>query len=247
MENSQNNVTVSEKEKLKLKKKQQKEIEKQNKCFNSKMRFYKVLVWILTGIIRVLFRMKINGRENMPKDGACFVCCNHLSNWDPIFLAISVKRPVHFMANKEIFSVPVLKNIVTLLGAFPVDRETADITAIKTALNHIKHGNALGIFPQGTRCRGKAPETLPIKSGTGMMVYKTESDVVPVSIYTKGYKIFLFKRVYVEIGKPIKFEEYNAGEKSPAEYQRISDIIFGRICAQVHASEAEADSKKADS
>ena len=235
MENSQNNV-ISDKEKLKQQKKQQCEIKKQNKRYTSKMKFYRSVVWLLTGGIRLAFRMKIEGRENMPKDGACFVCCNHLSNWDPVFLAVSVKRPVHFMAKKEIFSVPVLKNIVTLLGAFPVDRENADITAIKTALNHIKHGNALGIFPQGTRCRGKAPETLPIKSGTGMMVYKTECDVIPVSIYTKDYKVSFLKPVYVKIGKPIKFEDYNAGEKSQEEYQRISDFIFERICSQANGS-----------
>ena len=241
MKNSQNNAVIDEKEKLKQQKKQKKEIKKQNKKYLSKMRFYRTVVFLLTGIIRLLFRMKIRGRENMPKDGACFVCCNHLSNWDPIFLAISVKRPVHFMAKKEIFSVPVLGRLVTVLGAFPVDREAADITAIKTALNHIKYGNALGIFPQGTRLVGEMPEKLPIKSGTGMMVYRTESDVVPVSIYTKGYKVSLFKPVYVEIGKPIKFEEYNAGEKSPEEYQRISDIIFDRICSQANASKCEAE------
>ena len=236
MENLQNNI-LTEKEKIKQRKKQQLEIKRGNKKYTSKMMFYRIVVSLLSRIIKLSFRMKITGAENMLNEGACFVCCNHLSNWDPVFLAISVKRPVHFMAKKEVFSVPVLKNIVTLLGAFPVDRETADITAIKTALNHLKHGNALGIFPQGTRCTAKPPETLPIKSGTGMMVYKTECDVVPVSIYTKGYKVSLFKPVYVEIGKPIRFSEYDAGVKSTEEYQRISDFIFNRICSQAKASE----------
>lgn len=241
MENLQNNNLQSDKAEIKRRKKQQAEIKKKNKKFTCKMRFYKTVVFCLTGVIRVLFRMKITGRENMPAKGDCFVCCNHLSNWDPVFLAISLKRPVHFMAKKEVFEVPVLKNLVGALGAFPVDRETADITAIKTALNHIKHGNALGIFPQGTRCTGNPPETLPIKSGTGMMVYRTQSDVIPVSIYTKGYKVSLFKPVYVTIGNPIKFEEYNAGEKSPEEYQRISDEIFGRICEQANESKKAAE------
>lgn len=237
MENLQNNKVQTDKAEIKRRKKQLTEIRKKNKKYTCKMRFYKFMVFCLTGAIRVCFRMKIDGKENMPKDGACFVCCNHMSNWDPIFLAVSLKRPVHFMAKKEVFSIPVLKNLLGALGAFPVDRETADITAIKTALTHINYGNALGIFPQGTRCKRKPPETLPIKSGTGMMVYRTQSDVVPVSIFTKGYKVSLFKPVYVTIGKPIKFEEYNAGEKSPEEYQRISDIIFGRICEQAKASE----------
>ena len=71
----------------------------------------------------------------------------------------------------------------------------------------------------------------------GMLAYKTQSDVVPVSIYTNGYKVSLFKPVYVEIGKPIKFDEYNAGKKSPEEYQRLSNIIFDRICSQADAYE----------
>ena len=73
------------------------------------MRLYRILVKFFSGFVKMLFRAKITGTENMPKDGACFVCCNHISNWDPVFLAVAVKRPVHFMAKKEIFDIPVLK------------------------------------------------------------------------------------------------------------------------------------------
>ena len=95
----------------------------------------------------------------------------------------------------------------------------------------MKHGEPLGIFPQGKRCRGVKPETKDIKSGVGMMVYRTEAPVVPVAIFTKDYKVRLFRRVHVRVGKPISFEEYAAGAKSPEEYQRISDMVFDRIRA----------------
>lgn len=242
MESLQNNIIIDQKQLKKDEKRKEKEKKHQQRLqkkllrhYTSKMRFYKAVVFCLSGVLKLFFRIKVVGKENMLADGPCFVCCNHLSNWDPVFLAIAVKRPLHYMAKKEIFSVPVLKSIVSGLGAFPVDRENADITAIKTALNHIKYGNAIGIFPQGTRCLGMPPESLKIKNGTGMMVFRTQCDVVPVSIYTKGYKVSLFKPVYIEIGKPIKFEDYNAKAKSHEEYQRISDIIFDRICEQVNS------------
>lgn len=193
------------------------------------MRLYRFAVGFLSGILRFLFLADITGAEHMPQSGACFVCANHISNWDPVLVAIAVKRPVHFMAKVQLFRIPVLGKLLRALGAFPVDRDAADIGAIKTALTHLKHDEPLGIFPQGKRMRGEVPQTKDIKSGVGMMVYRTEAPVVPIAIYTKDYKVRLFRRVHVHIGKPIAFEEYAAGAKSPEEYQRISDFVFDRI------------------
>lgn len=213
-----------------------------DKTYKNPMKLYKVLVKCLTGIIRVLFRVEVKGYENMPQNGPCLVCGNHLSNWDPVFMAISVKRPVFFMAKKELFKIPVLSSLVSALGAFPVDRENIDFTSVKTAINHIKYENALGIFPQGTRCIGKSPTTLPIKSGIGMITFKTESNVVPISIYTKNYRVSLFKKVYINIGEPIKYSEYSEIKRSPEGYQKISDYIFSRIC-ELNNESKEASEK----
>ena len=191
------------------------------------MRLYRTLVKFFSGFVRLLFLADIRGRENMPEEDACFVCANHMSNWDPVLVAVAVKRPVHFMAKKQLFEIPVFKHIVRALGAFPVDRDNADVTAIKTAFTHIKHGEPVGIFPQGRRFQGL--DASDVKSGTGMMVYRTQKAVIPVSVYTKDYKVRLFKRVYVNVGKPILFDEYAAGAKSPEEYQRISNVIFDRV------------------
>ena len=203
------------------------------------MRLYRGAICFFSGFVRLLFLADIKGREHMPESGACFVCCNHISNWDPVLLAVAVKRPIHFMAKKQLFEIPVLGRIIRMLGAFPVDRDNADIGAIKTAFTHIKHGEPVGIFPQGRRLRGIRLETRDIKSGTGMMVYRTQASVIPVSIYTKDDKVRLFRRVHVHVGEPIAFEEYAAGTKSPEEYQRISNIIFDRVCALNEAQRTE--------
>lgn len=195
------------------------------------MRLYRFAVGAISGLVRFLLCADIKGRENVPTEGAFFACGNHISNWDPVLMAIALKRPVHFMGKVELFRVPVLGKLLCALGAFPVDRDAVDIGAIKTALTHIKHDEPLGIFPQGKRYRGTRPETRDIKSGVGMMVYRTHAPVVPVAIYTKDYKIRLFRRVHVRVGKPIEFDEFDAGAKSPEEYQRISEIIFDRVRA----------------
>ncbi len=193
------------------------------------MRLYRFAVSFVSGFVRLLLRVDIKGRENVPEDGVFFVCANHISNWDPVLVAIAVKRPIHFMAKAELFRNPLLGKLLRALGAFPVDRDAVDIGAIKTALTHIKHDEPLGIFPQGKRFRGERPETRDIKSGVGMMVYRTEAPVVPIAIYTKDYRVRLFRRTHVHVGKPILFEEFEAGAKSPEEYQRISNFIFDRI------------------
>ncbi len=200
-------------------------------------------MFLLGKLVRALFFTKVNGRENVPKDGACFVCCNHMSNWDAVLLASAFKRPINFMAKVELFRIPVLGRLLKALGAFSVDRDKTDIGAIKTALTLIKKGEPVGIFPQGKRCSGMHPSNIGIKSGTGMLVYKTQCDVVPVSIYTKNYRMCLFRRAYVNIGKPIKFEEYNATEKGQGSYEKISGVIFEKICALNDASKAEDERK----
>ncbi len=213
-----------------------------DKIYKNPMRLYKVLVKCLTGVIKLFFRLEVKGIENMPQSGSCLVCGNHISNWDPVFMAISVKRPVFFMGKKELFKIPLLNTFLRAVGAFPVDRENIDFTSVKTAISHIKYENALGIFPQGTRCIGKSPSALPIKNGIGLITFKTQADVVPISIYTKNYRVSLFKKVYINIGKPIEYSEYGEVERSPEGYQKVSDIIFGKICEL--AKESEEASKK---
>ena len=214
-----------------------------DKIYKNPMRLYKTVVKCLSGVIKMFFRVEVKGSENMLQTGKCLVCGNHLSNWDPVFMAVAVKRPVFFMAKKEIFKVPVLASLVKTVGAFPVDRESNDVIAVKTALTHLKYENALGVFPQGTRCRGKDPSTLPIKNGIGMITFKTECDVVPISIYTKNYKVSLFKKVYINIGEPIKYSEYGEVERSPEGYQKISNYIFDRICELNNESKEASETR----
>ena len=108
--------------------------------------FIAPLVWLF-------LRPKVYGRENLNIQGKAIICCNHRAAFDPVLLAIISPRFIHFMAKKELFDIPVLGWLITKVGAFPVDRQISDINAVKTAMQILKSGDKLLIFPEGTVIR----------------------------------------------------------------------------------------------
>lgn len=165
------------------------------------------------------FKLRIIGRENMP-EGGCVVCPNHNHNSDPPLAAcgISNRYGIRIMAKKELFEVRGLNRLITWLGAFPVDRSRADLTAIKTALQAVKDGNKLIIFPQGTRGAGENEA----KDGAAMLALKTKAPIVPVYITEKKKK---HGRVYVIVGKPFQ------PDPKSKDYAALSHEIMHRIYA----------------
>ena len=93
--------------------------------------FYNILLFFVRLFCRIFFRMKVNGKENFPKDGALIFCANHTSNWDLVFLFSFLPREVRFMAKKEIFSWFFIGSLARFLGAFPVNRGKPDLKAIR--------------------------------------------------------------------------------------------------------------------
>ena len=98
-------------------------------------------------LFHLIFPMKVTGVENLPAEGACILCSNHLSDWDPFLLACALPRQVVFLAKKELFEVPVVRWFVKKMGAFPVNRGSTDLAAIRKCMSVVKEGDVLGIFP----------------------------------------------------------------------------------------------------
>lgn len=165
----------------------------------------------------IYFGLKVIGRENLP-EGGCVICPNHTQNSDPpiVAVAISNRHDMMCMAKKELFEVKGLGPLITWLGAFPVDRTRADLTAIKTALKTVKDGKKLIIFPQGTRGSNK-DET---KDGAAMLAMKTKAPIVPV--YISEDKHFR-SHVVVIIGKPF------LPDPGVKDYSILSSEIMRRI------------------
>ena len=195
------------------------------------MTFYNFAKNLLSGIIKMVFRVKVIGAENSENLSSAIVCSNHISNWDPVILACALKCPVNYMAKEELFEIPIFGKIIKALGAFPINRGASDIAAIKTTLSLIKDGNNVCMFPQGTRCTGVEPSQTEFKSGAAMMLNHADSLLLPAAIYTKNYTIKPLRRVYIIVGKPKSREDYGFEDNSREEYERVSREIFSDICA----------------
>ncbi len=194
--------------------------------------YIRIRKWLLNPVI-FLFRIHAHDSENEPcdEDGPYIICSNHTSQADPVFLCASTsKQQPHFMAKKELFKVPIVNKLVGALGAYPVDRNGADVGAIRKTIKMIEDGKCIGIFPQGHRCMGVDPRDTEIKSGIGMITVKAHANVLPCYIKMKKRRWAPFRRVDVYIGKPIKFDEFNYDPEAQGEYLRISKVIFDRIC-----------------
>jgi len=189
--------------------------------------FYKIVVTILYPIFKLLFRMKVLGRENIP-EGASVVCVNHTSMADPIFIALAFgnKEKFAFMSKKELFKNPILKWFLTSVGAFPVDRGAADLGTIRSSISALKAGKKLLIFPEGTRVKGGTSNSDEVKNGVAMIALRASVPMLPVYLSTKKK---IFGRTYIVIGKPV-FPEKREGTSSE-NYKRISTEVFDSILA----------------
>jgi 1-acyl-sn-glycerol-3-phosphate acyltransferase len=182
--------------------------------------FFKGLAWI---IMHILFRFKVTGRENVPGDGACLVCANHISVFDPVALALHMKRKPRFMAKKELFSPAILNWFWRKLGAYPIDRKaSADLVAFRTTMDALKIGHCVMIFSQGTRMK----DFDNAKSGVAVFALKTGAPIIPVGI---SGKFRPFSTVRIRFGKPISMEEY-AGQKVKTELvEKVMANVVGHV------------------
>jgi len=188
------------------------------------MTFYNFARGLVSIVFRAMFRIKIKGKEYIPTKGRVVICSNHVSLLDPITVAIAVPRQVFFMAKKELFNSKLLGPIIKKLGAFPVDREGADLAAVRSALKILKNEQALGIFPEGTRIKDQ--DINNAKPGIAMMSIKGKASIVPIYIDSQ-YKIF--KEIAVTIGETISLEEYFEKKLSIEDYTEISKKVMDKI------------------
>lgn len=191
-------------------------------------KLYSFLRKSLGPLVKILFRLEINGVENLPNSGRYILCPNHVSSMDPILLGLSLKRQIFFMAKAELFENKFLGKILTALGVFSVSRGKGDKTALETAKQVLRSGNVLGLFIEGTR--SKTGELLKPKTGAAMLAFDTYSKVVPVSITGKKSSfIKIFRKNIVSFGKPLDLEQLEIKEGTGKDFRNASRIIMKSI------------------
>ena len=160
--------------------------------------------WLLAKLVG---RMQVIGRDNIPRKGGVMICANHVSFADPPVLGAGAPRPIHYMAKIELFEIPILGFLIRKVGAFPVQQRTADRAALKTAVDYLNRGEVVGMFPEGQRIYGgKLGAALP---GVGMIVLRAKAPVIPAALINTDkllpphHILPRFSRVIVAYGEPV--------------------------------------------
>ena len=202
--------------------------------------FYMKAHKVLAPVIRFFSGIKVHGKENIPKEGGFLLCANHIAVRDVLLIGATCPRQIKFVAKKELFSVPVLRSVIKALGAVKLDRGGNDVAAIRKSIELIENGDMVSIFPQGHRYPAVDPSTTPIKSGAGMVAYRSGCDVIPVFIKTKGNKYGIFKKTEIFYGSPIKHCELGFKNGGKDEYDAVTELIFTKLLALGGYSRAQS-------
>ncbi|EOS63531.1 1-acyl-sn-glycerol-3-phosphate acyltransferase [Oscillibacter sp. 1-3] len=192
-----------------------------------------VFIYYAAGLLAdILHPVSVEGVERLPKNGA-LLCPNHSSNWDPILVALKLPKNyrLHIMAKEELFKNPLLGWLLRKVGAFPVSRGNNDINTVRTAMQAIKDGDNLLIFPEGTVVRNGVGyiDGLPAhaKAGVAMIGVRTGAALVPV--FVDGEKK-LFHRTRIIFGEP--YEPHYTGRRGTSEeMQKIADDVLAAAYA----------------
>lgn len=178
-------------------------------------RFYSAMRGTLSGLLRVAFRLQIDGRENIPKRGAVILAPNHRSLIDIPVAAATTRRKVWFMGKEELFRSKLSALFLRNLGAFPVKRGRPDRAPLQRALALLAVGEVVGIFPEGTRRPLARFEEL--EEGFAYVALKSGAPIVPVAIsgteavFPPGGKRPRFVKIRVAIGDPFRVGERHSG------------------------------------
>ncbi len=190
-------------------------------------RFF-VFVYYLVGFVtRLLHPVTVEGLERLPRNGV-LLCPNHSSDWDPFLIALSLPKNyrLHIMAKEELFRFKPLGWVLRKVGVFPVSRGNSDIQSVRTAIQAIKSGDNLLIFPEGTTIHNGIGyhDGLPAHAKAGVAVIGVRTGAVMVPVFVDGEKK-LFHRTRLIFGQPYQ-PVYTGRHGTAEEMQKIADEIL---------------------
>jgi 1-acyl-sn-glycerol-3-phosphate acyltransferase len=226
--------------------------------------FYWLLKWVFIGpLLRMVFRPRVEGAENVPAEGAAILASNHLSYADWLFMPLTLSRRVTFVAKAEYFNGSGIKgwlqrSFFSGSGQVPIDRSGANAAAgaMLAAKKVLNQGELFGIYPEGTRSHdGKLYRG---KTGVARLALETKVPVVPIAVLgtnvvaPPGKKFGSFTRPLVRFGKPLDFSRYEGMESDRYILRSITDEIMYEIMrlseqeyVDIYATKAKALDKEA--
>ncbi len=189
--------------------------------------FYLFVAAVSWPVLRLVFRLRVEGVENLPVDRGCVLAANHISNFDPWPLGIALwpKRYLRFMAKSELYWWP-LGPIISAGGAFPVRRGERDLEAIETAVRLARDGHVIAMFPHGTRQRKGLVKRHRPKSHTGAarIALQAEVPLVPAAIAGTD-RLSRLGPVGVRFGKPVPLDDLVGVELAAAAREATERLM----------------------
>lgn len=194
---------------------------------------------VLRGLARAYWRVEVDGAERVPSQGPVIIAPVHRSFMDFVVAAQATKRKLYYMAKDDLWRSERFGRFLEAIGAFPVDREGTDRLALARAQSVLEHGDALVLFPEGTRREGQVVEDL--HEGAAFLAARTGAPIVPVGIggtadaMPKGSKMVRPVKVHVVVGEPLpapprselgrvpRSQVHALTEQLRAELQRVYD------------------------
>jgi 1-acyl-sn-glycerol-3-phosphate acyltransferase len=197
---------------------------------------YNVVAALSWPVLHGLFRLRVQGRENVPEDGGYVLACNHLSNFDPWPLGMPLWPGVwlRFMAKAELYWWPATY-ILNAAGAFPVHRERADVEAVETAVRLAREGNVVVMFPEGTRRRKGLVKRhqARARSGAARIALLAGVPLVPAAV-TGTDRLLRLGPLGIAYGAPIEMEDLRAN----GDMRHASQVATQRLMARIDELEA---------
>ena len=186
-------------------------------------------------LARFLFSMKVVHPERMVEEGPLIIAVNHSSYFDPPLAGICSRRGVYYLARKTLLKWPFFGPLFPAMNVIPVERDGNDMSALREVIKKVKEGNAIILFPEGTR--SKDGKLQPGRAGIGLVIAKTRAPVLPMRIFgayeafPKGSKALHLTNITVSIGKPIYFKTEDIEPTTRDTYQHLSDRVMEAIAA----------------
>lgn len=174
---------------------------------------------------KIVYRVQIIGKENVPLEGPVIFCGNHKTYLDPPLIVVTAGRHMRFMAKEELRKNPLFAFLGVLFEGIYVKRDSKDIAPLKTALKTLKSGGCIGLFPEGTR-NGFDKNDGAIKNGAAYMALKTGAQIVPIGIVGPAKP---FTKNAIVYGKPLDLSKYQDKKVDKEDEEEVSKLLKDEI------------------
>jgi 1-acyl-sn-glycerol-3-phosphate acyltransferase len=197
---------------------------------------YSAARFFIAAGLRVLTGWRVAGRGNIPATGGIIVASNHVSFWDPPLVGAAQRRELHYLAKEELFRVPLLGAAIRAVNAIPIRRGVADLSGMARAIEALRQGHALLMFPEGSRMRDGRLH--PARPGVGMLAVNADVAIVPCHVSGSRHPRRWWtraERVRISFGAPRTWKELAGPDVEPvpgrALYQAVGDGVMREIAA----------------